>query len=105
MCEAVGLRLREREFEIEPAGEHLWLWFWSMNEGRQAGLNGPLPLSATEMAAWAAWTGTLIEPEERTILRDMDRAFMETARMIGDGKVKASSNQPLTPELFDAVFG
>src|SRR5690606_10437213 len=65
------------ELEIDPVAEYLWEWFWDASRGRQAGLNGPLPLSGTEWRAWQEITGHVVRPEEWAILRDMDAAYLE----------------------------
>lgn len=63
---------------IEPpqTGEYIFEWFWELNSSRQSGFGGPLPLSYTEIAAWAAITGTIATRDEISIIRRLDSAYI-----------------------------
>lgn len=47
-----------------------------MSAERQPGQNGPLPLNSIQIAAWCGLVGERFHPEEVTILRAMDTAYL-----------------------------
>lgn len=104
LCEAVRRLVAGGEPEIDPAADHLWQWFWDVHRGRQAGMNGWLALSATELKAWAELTGEIVRPEEWQIIRKMDQAFLEAVGKRGEGGT-ADTDQEINAAAFDAVFG
>ncbi|PRD42158.1 hypothetical protein C5748_18420 [Phyllobacterium phragmitis] len=55
---------------------HLWDWFWDLSSSRSIGFNGPNPISVTDIANWAALTGTIVRREEVGIIRAMDAAYI-----------------------------
>jgi hypothetical protein len=64
---------------IEPPPEevaYLPEWFWDLNSCRASGLNGPQPLSMTELSNWIALTGTVVRREEIAVIREMDAAYL-----------------------------
>lgn len=65
-------------------------------------MNGWLAFSPGDLKAWADLTGTIVRPEEWTIIRDMEHAFLRASAAKADG----SADRPkLTAAAFDAVFG
>lgn len=65
--------------EVEPLPDevrYLPEWFWDLNSCRASGLNGPQPLSMTELSNWIALTGTLVRREELAVIREMDAAYL-----------------------------
>jgi len=96
--------------EIEPAGEHLWLWFWDMNRGRRSNGFGPDGLSGLDLTSWQQMTGAIVRPEEWSIVRDMDQAYVDAAsKKMAAGKggpLYAPSEGPgLTAASFDGMIG
>jgi hypothetical protein len=82
--------------QIEPPedGFHIWGWFWDLSACRSGGMNGPNPISYTELEAWARMTCTVLEPEEVDALRSMDRAFMQAyAREMADQQKRREAKQ------------
>lgn len=67
-------------------GEHHLTWFRDLSAGRQAGLNGPQPLSCQEIMSWLALTGERLTREDVLILRQMDDAYLTGVREWRDWK-------------------
>lgn len=65
-----------KEPEVMPAGIMLLNKFMELSSARQSGTNGPLPISYTEMKAYAELTDTEFDPWEVETIRSMDRAFL-----------------------------
>ena len=66
------------EADIPEEGQHIWAWFWTLNQRRQSGMDGPQPLTYTEIQAWQSSTGVIVRREETAILFGMDNTFLET---------------------------
>lgn len=58
---------------------YLWQWFIELSNGRQYGEFGPMPLSYTEIQAWAALTGNTPTAWEVETLKRIDVAFLQEA--------------------------
>lgn len=68
------------EADPPPAGaEFLWEWFLDLSAGRASNGFGPSPLSWQDIAAWAALTGQAPTPWEVSVLRRLDRVYLEVA--------------------------
>lgn len=50
-----------------------------MGQERQHGQNGPLPLSSIQIKAWCDLMGERFHPEEVSVLRAMDNAYLTAA--------------------------
>ncbi|MGO4835309.1 hypothetical protein AB4144_23935 [Rhizobiaceae sp. 2RAB30] len=71
-------------------------------------------MSFSDIACWAALTGTLLRREEIAVLRRMDAAFIAEIRKSDKERADAAadheasrkkvSERPLTGALFDALF-
>ncbi len=72
--------------ELPAAGEHLWAWFWTLDGGRGYGLAGPLPLTYSDIAAWASLHGIEIQPSEVEIIKAMDAARIRATHKLLDKK-------------------
>ncbi|NSX91468.1 phage tail assembly chaperone [Agrobacterium tumefaciens] len=100
-----------RDTRIPAGGELLWKWFMALHKTRQAGMNGPQPISFTEMQSYARLTNQQIEPRHVAILIAMDQAYLETVYRKqpktpeGVKVLPPVSKAPLTAGLFDAQFG
>lgn len=67
---------------VIPAGwECLWDWFWELNAGRGSNGFGPLPLTWSDMLAWASIYGMKLHPWQAHVLRGMDAAWLEEVTM------------------------
>lgn len=79
MCEATGRTPPELVTPPAPAGAaHLLAWFADLAAGRGVGYMAPLPLSYSEMEAWARLTGRTLTPWEVLVLRRLDNAYLAT---------------------------
>lgn len=56
--------------------DYLWDAFWDIAQDRQDGPNGPLPLGSLMIKAWCELTGERLTPEEVTVIRAMDAAWL-----------------------------
>lgn len=65
------------EPDIPEEGESLWEAFWSLNRRRPQGMNGPQPLSFSEISVWARLTGEMLLREEISIITSMDDAYLD----------------------------
>jgi len=73
--------------EIPEGFEPVWAWFWELTSGRGHTGFAWLPLSWTEMDAWARMSGVDLQPWLAGIFRAMDRAWLaEAARQQKKGK-------------------
>ncbi|PKN71192.1 MAG: hypothetical protein CVU54_01865 [Deltaproteobacteria bacterium HGW-Deltaproteobacteria-12] len=65
--------------EVADCLLYLWHWFCDLSNGRQYGEFGPMPLSFSEIRAWANLTK--IEPEawEVDVIKQLDRAYLAEA--------------------------
>lgn len=66
-----------QEPELIPAGSYLTSLFFDLNGARQTGMNGPLPISYTEIKAYLELNCEELEAWEISCLKIMDRAFLE----------------------------
>ncbi|WP_035829794.1 phage tail assembly chaperone [Kaistia adipata] len=73
--ERFGLPVAEIEL-LPDEVRYLPEWFWDLNSCRASGLNGPQPLSMTELSNWIVLTGTLVRREEIAVIREMDAAYL-----------------------------
>jgi hypothetical protein len=62
--------------EIPACVEHIWQYFWELHNRRWAGMNGPLPLSFTEISSWIRLTGKIVRKYEIDIILQLDSAYM-----------------------------
>lgn len=96
---------------IPAGGELLWKWFMALHKTRQAGMNGPQPITYAEIVAYSRIYSLPIEPRHVAVLIAMDQAYLELfykKEPQGPKGVKVLppiSKAPLTAGLFDAQFG
>ncbi|MDO6966988.1 phage tail assembly chaperone [Rhizobium alvei] len=62
--------------DIPEEGESLWSAFWALNRRRQHGMNGPQPLTYSEIGFWSRLTGEILLRDEITIIIEMDDAYI-----------------------------
>lgn len=58
---------------------YLWQHFLSLNTARGSGMNGPLPISFSEIKAWSDLTATPVNPLEVEILKKIDNLYVRIA--------------------------
>jgi hypothetical protein len=75
-----GIRdpLLDSEPEIPDAAVDLWGWFWELDGGRQSGMSQN-PLLWSEIESWGRQMRTRLTPWELSIIRAMDRAYLNMA--------------------------
>ena len=66
---------------IEPVLNKYEDWllhvFFQINEGRQSGMAGPLPLTFSEIQSFISITATELTPWEVETIKDMDRSYVQ----------------------------
>jgi hypothetical protein len=89
-----------------PEGAGLiWEMFAALHETRGAGFNGPEPIRFAEIQAYAVLMRWPLEARHVSLIRALDRAWLEH-RAEGDVPgANAAPAQPVNPAAFDAVFG
>lgn len=112
---SLSLALRRHLDDGKPAmipagGELLWRWFTDLNSTRAWNMTVPSPITFAEIAAYKAVTGWPIEPRHVAILRELDAAYIDhvvnrSSVPEGVSARPARSEQAMTPQLFDAMFG
>jgi hypothetical protein len=93
--------------EVPIAGRRVWSIFLELNATRSCGM-GPNPISGVEIEAYSRLRREPVRPFEVTMLRALDAAYLEAGRagqQEGQTAQAAASVRPMTPALFDAVFG
>lgn len=86
--EALGLSSENipDEPDIPHVGGYLWVWFWELVGGRASNGFCPLPISWTEIEAWARLTSTDLSPYDALTLRRMDAAYLNAYAEAKQGK-------------------
>lgn len=94
--------------KVPPACQQLWAWFSDLTRVRTYHAAGPNPIGYAEIEAYARATGTLLRSQDVDALRALDEAFIVATlarrQAFLDGTLGPSA-QPITPAIFDAVFG
>lgn len=87
--------------EVPFAGRRVWSIFLELNGERSVGF-GPGPITSSAIEAWSRLRREPVRPWELTIIRALDAAYLDKASAAAP-KTEVSS-QPMTPELFRAMF-
>jgi len=58
--------------DLDEMAMYLWEWFMELQRGRQYGMSGALPLSYSDMKAWAELTGKQPQHWEIDVLKQID---------------------------------
>lgn len=96
---------------IPAGGDLLWRWFCDLSAARSYHAYGPNPISYAEIEAYFYLMRWSVQPHHVAILRAMDSVFLEhdlklrAAPPAGVKTIPQRSSRPLTPQLFDALFG
>jgi hypothetical protein len=88
--------------EVPIAGRRVWSIFLELNATRTVGM-AVNPIG--EIESWSRLRREPVRPFEVTMLRAPDAAYLEAARAERDPGPQKVSGRPLTPVLFDALFG
>lgn len=56
--------------------EYLWLWYIEVSAGRQSGMNGPNPISWSEIDSWSRMTRRHPQAWEVDIIKMIDGVFL-----------------------------
>lgn len=97
--------------QMPEGGQLLWQWFCDLHGARTWNANGPNPISYGEIAIYRDLAGWPMEERHIQILRAMDEAWVadfykrQNGPEKGDKPLPAPSGRPMTPALFDAMFG
>ncbi len=93
---------------VPPGGSLLWNWFMDLNATRTWHMNGPNPISFTDIVAYARINRWSLAAHHVAILRAMDAAYVEDFYSKRTDKGESRAPRPsseISPDLFDAVFG
>jgi len=66
-----------QEPEVNQAGKYVLMMFFELNNARQQGMNGPLPISYTELKAYSDLNDAELEPWEVNAIRLCDRVYID----------------------------
>jgi hypothetical protein len=83
----------------------IWEMFAALHETRGIGFNGPEPIRFAEIQAYAALMRWPLEARHVSLIRALDRAWLEHAATGGGRAASGGPAQPVNPAAFDAVFG
>lgn len=85
-------------------GSVLWNAFCHLSAARTWHTHGPNPISYQDIAAYCHLMRCPLEPRHIAILRAMDAEWMKP--VVGQTSAQpVRAGAPLSPALFDAVFG
>lgn len=92
----------------EPARLY-WRWFTDLCRTRTSNGYGPNPIGYAEIEAYTRLYGWPLEPRHVDMIMALDRVWMAQARAPentgGYAPLPKMSDQPLTADAFDAVWG
>lgn len=81
--EALDKQFAELEVpSVSTTGKYLLNIFSELSTARQNGMNGPMPITYTEIKAYNELTDAALEPWEVDAIRLMDRVFIQETSMI-----------------------
>lgn len=82
--------------------------FWSLCEDRQIGFGGSSGIQFTAIDRYAERVG-ITDPDEywtfEAMIRACDAVWLKRANAGGKDKPQEISSEPMTPAMFDAMFG
>lgn len=112
LCEAVRqVAVHGRKVTIPAGGDLLWRWFCDLSRTRTYSMNGPNPVSFSEIEAYARLYQLPIEPRHVASLRAMDETFLDCSYQKreqapeGVKTLPPKSHHAMTAGMFDAIFG
>jgi len=90
---------------MPEAAEHVFGYFRELCWTRRPGYSGPLGLEYQEIEAWCRLTQRTLGQPELRLLMEMDKAYIRAINKKQDAPDTSDViDQPLTAELFDALF-
>ncbi|MGH6761362.1 MAG: phage tail assembly chaperone [Phyllobacterium sp.] len=104
-------RSNVQRFVLPEAGNLIWSWFIDLHQARSWHMNGPNPISYSEILTYSQLMRWQIVPYEVTAICRLDQVFIDhfhDRQRIDNSGVKKIGPTPkgeMTPALFDAVFG
>lgn len=107
LCEILRAHLAGNPIALPEGAAPLWRAFCDLSEARSWHMNGPNPISWSDIAAWRELTGWPLEPRHVRVIRRLDQAWMESfhdRQESGQGTPVARPGAEVTATLFDAVF-
>lgn len=110
LCEVLRWQLanpgRDDGPEVPYAGMRVWGIFLRLHAARGGGGFGPAPISFADIESYQRLHREPVRPFEIEIIRALDSEVLKAASGKSEtGKPAAVSNRPMSPALFDAVFG
>ncbi len=60
------------------AASDIWDWYWELRAAAPSGMNGPNPVSWTELEAWSRLTARPLSRRQLHLLRLLDVAFLNS---------------------------
>lgn len=92
---------------VPEAGVILWRAFLDLAARRSYHMSGPNPISMSDIEAYARLHRLPLQPHHVALICAMDDAWLKHVRDDGGkgDEIRRASSQPMTPALFDAVFG
>lgn len=98
MQRAVGEAPRELHTPPVPALlQHLLPLYRELATSRQGGFNGPLPLTWSELLAWAALTATPVSAWEARMLRALDMVWLDVWQAVQPKRPEPRRPSPAAP--------
>ncbi|MEM9763889.1 MAG: hypothetical protein AAF968_15510 [Pseudomonadota bacterium] len=109
LCAAVRASLEGNTVQVPEGAAVLWKAFNDLALTRTHGSAGPHPISYQEIAAYSRLMRLPLEPHHVAILTEMDDVVLRHAAGArppeGVTTLPPRSDQPITPEMFDAMVG
>jgi hypothetical protein len=90
--------------EVPWAGVRIWGIFLELNSARSSGFSAE-PISFQQIEAWAWLRREPVRPWEVDVIRSLDVEFLRHARSGPLPAAKVVQSRPMSPTLFDTIFG
>ena len=86
---------------------YLWTAYLRLRRRTGYGAHGPIPVSLFEIDAFCRRSGIVLVPWEISLIEAIDDIWLEATKpkTIPKPQEQTISIRPMTPTLFDAVFG
>lgn len=104
LCQAVQDSLAGKPVKALDGSAPIWNAFRSLSATRTYSMGGADPLQPMQIEAYCRMMGLPLRPHHIQTILDMDQVWLGHARTDPKDKRQVSS-QPLTGNLFDAMFG
>lgn len=94
-----------RRAQVPAIGERVWRVFWRLDARRSGNGYSAHAISPTEIEAWCRLFGVTLRGWELLALDEMEQARLRWLNRDEDGEPVVVSEQPVTPDLVQALFG